>query len=193
MRQAQDTEPDDPYTQALRRTYNELEAQRRATLAAIVELDTPNDAAPARPTADDATLLDALPRITLNLTTAPENLLRALFETTNLTIRLHDGSDQVTISIRLPADDLPHITHTAERITTTMTATQQTPAQTAGTACADAVRAPGRIRTCAPASGAPPPPRSTATTSTYSTPVASAVTQTSLANGCFMPGPMPRR
>jgi DNA invertase Pin-like site-specific DNA recombinase len=147
MRQAQDGDPDDPFTQGLRHTYNDLETQRRTTLAAIAELDAADNAAPARPTADDAGLLDALPHLTLNLPDAPEPLLRSLFETTNLTVQLHPDSDDVTISIRLPADDLPHIAHAAERITNTMPHTQETPGQRPGATCADAVRAPGAIRT----------------------------------------------
>jgi hypothetical protein len=78
--------------------------------------------------------------LTLTLADAPEPMLRGLFEITNLTIQLQPDSDDVTITIRLPAEELPLIAHTAERIT--MTTTQETPAQTAGAACADAVRAP---------------------------------------------------
>lgn len=141
MRQAQDCEPDDPFAQGLRQTYNDLETQRRAALA---DLDAINQATPARLTGDDADLLDALPYLTVNLAQAPEPLLRNLFEITNLAIQLHHGSDHATISIRLPADDLPHITHTAERIT--MPA-QPPPGHTDTLAGADAARAPGRDRT----------------------------------------------
>jgi hypothetical protein len=73
-------------------------------------------------------------------------LLRKLFEITQLAVRLHDDEDQVTIAITLPADQLPDIAHAAERITNTMPTAQQTPAQAAGVACADAVRAPGRAQ-----------------------------------------------
>ncbi len=148
MRQAQDGGPDDPFAQGLRQTYNDLEGERRATLAAIAELDAADQAAPARSTADDAELLDALPHLALNLADAPEPLIRGLFETTHLAVRLHEGSDEVTISIRLPVDDLPAIAHAAERITNTMSNAQEAPAQMADAPCADAVRAPGRIRTC---------------------------------------------
>jgi hypothetical protein len=43
--------------------------------------------------------------------------LRRLFEITNLAVRIHDNSDDVTISIRLPADDLPQAAHAAEKNT----------------------------------------------------------------------------
>lgn len=143
MRQAQDCAPDDPFGHGLRQTYNDLETERRTALAAIAELDAADQAAPPQPTAEDAKLLDALPHLTLNLTKAPEQLLRGLFETTHLTIRLHPDSDDVTISIRLPADDLPTIAHAVERIPNTMNTAQETPAQTADAPRADAVRAPG--------------------------------------------------
>jgi site-specific DNA recombinase len=146
MRQAQDCDPDDPFAQGLRQTYNDLETERRTTLAAIAELDAADQAAPARPTAQDAELLDALPYLMLKLAEAPDQLLRGLFEITHLTIRLHPDTDDATISIRLPAEELYTIAEAAERITNTMPTAQETPAQ-ADASHADAVRAPGAIRT----------------------------------------------
>ncbi|HYQ66179.1 hypothetical protein [Actinophytocola sp.] len=147
MRQAQDSAPDDPFSQGLRETYNTLETERRTTLAAIDDLDAAERAEPTRPAAEDVDLLNALPYLTLNLAQAPQQLLRGLFEITSLTIRLHADSDDATITIRLPATELPVIAEAAERITNTMNTAQETPAQPAGTSCADAVRAPGAIRT----------------------------------------------
>ncbi len=147
MRQAQDCDPDDPFGQGLRQTYNQLDTQRRATLTAITELDAAAQTQPVHPSAADVDLLDALPHLALNLSDAPEPLLRSLFETTHLTIHMHPDSDDATISIRLPADDMPHISHAAERITSTVPQTQETPGQGPGVTCADAVRAPGAIRT----------------------------------------------
>lgn len=95
MRQAQDCAPDDPFGHGLRQTYNDLETQRRTALAAVAELDAAEQTAPARPTAADAELLDALPYLTLNLTEAPDTLLRSLFEITRLEVRLHKDSDDV--------------------------------------------------------------------------------------------------
>jgi site-specific DNA recombinase len=148
LRQAQDGDPDDPFTKALRGTYNDLEAEKTATLAAIAQLDAADQTEPGRPSTADVALLDALPYLALNLADAPEPLLRRLFEITQLGVHLHDDSDHVTITIRLPADQLPDIAHAAERINQTMITTQETPAQAAGAPCVDAVRAPGRIRTC---------------------------------------------
>ncbi|MQB01402.1 MAG: hypothetical protein GEU78_14110, partial [Actinobacteria bacterium] len=152
IRQAQDGDPDDPFTKALRTSYNDLEKQKTTALAAVADLDAADDAELTRPGPDDAALLDALPELTLHLTEAPEELLRRLFETTQLAVRLHDDGDRVTITITLPADAVPDIADAAERINDTMPSTHNTPGQTPG-ACVDAVRAPGRIRTCAHGSG----------------------------------------
>lgn len=48
MRQAQDLEPDDPFAEGLRQTYNDLDAGRRATLAALGELDAADQDRPPR-------------------------------------------------------------------------------------------------------------------------------------------------
>jgi hypothetical protein len=76
MRQAQDCEPDGPFGQGLRQTYNNLEPERRTALAAIAELDAAEQAGPPRPTAEDAELLDALPYLTLKLTDTPGRLVQ---------------------------------------------------------------------------------------------------------------------
>ncbi len=146
MRQAQDGDPDDPFTRALRGTYNDLEAERHAALAAITALDAADDAQPARPDTADVDLLDALPYLTGHLSEAPEPLLRRLFEAVSLAVKLTDDGDHVTISVRLPGDTLPEIISTAETINT-MIDKHETPGQDGSGACVDAVRAPGAIRT----------------------------------------------
>ncbi|RMI33572.1 recombinase family protein [Nocardia stercoris] len=146
LRQAQDGDPDDPFTKGLRGTYNNLDTEKTAALSVIAQLDAADDTEPHRPGTADTELLDALPYLALNLPAAPEPLLRKLFEITQLTIRLHDDRDQVTITITLPADHIPDITHAAERITTVNT-TQPTAAHTAQTGCVDPLRAPGAART----------------------------------------------
>lgn len=116
LRQAQDGDPDDPFTKGLRGSYNELETQKKTTLASVAELDAAGEAEPGRPSPDDTALLDSLPYLALNLAHVPEALLRRLFEVTQLTVRLRDDSDHATITIKLPADQLSDITHAAERI-----------------------------------------------------------------------------
>lgn len=145
MRQAQDGDPDDPFTRALRTTYNELDAERTATLGAIGALDIAVDAQPAHPTAADIALLDSLPYLAANLTSAPEPLLRRLFEVMHLSVLLSNDGDFVLISVVIPGDDIPIIVAAAEQM---CDATGEVPGQRAsGEACDDAVRAPGATRT----------------------------------------------
>ncbi|MFD9910133.1 recombinase family protein, partial [Streptomyces sp. NPDC059063] len=147
LRQAQDTDPDDPFARGLRQTYNDLEARRKDALDAIEELDAADDAEPPRPTAQAADLLDALPYLALNLARAPERLQRRLYEITHLTIRLHPNSDDVTFTIRLPADRLPEIGRAAEAVTRARHAQGPATKLVAGpcpsASRTDAVRAPG--------------------------------------------------
>ncbi|MFG2349674.1 hypothetical protein [Streptomyces phaeochromogenes] len=64
--------PDDPFTTGLRESYNRLESERKAAPADLAVVDAADAAEPARPTAEDANLLDGLPYLTLNLVNAPE-------------------------------------------------------------------------------------------------------------------------
>ncbi len=147
LRQAQDGDPDDPFTRALRSTYNDLDAERLAALSALATLDATDPT--IRPDAAEVDLLDALPYLTANLSAAPEALLRRLFEATNLTVRLSDDGNHVAISIRLPADTMPQIVGTVEDISQTINEpSTAAPSQAMPSAYVDAVRAPGRIRTC---------------------------------------------
>jgi len=107
MRQAQTLEPEDPFAQGLRETYNELHAERQAALAAVGELDKAEAAEPARPNPADAALLDALPYLAMNR--PPEALLRQLYETLQLTVQIHPTTHEATVTITLPADELDNI------------------------------------------------------------------------------------
>jgi len=78
LRQAQNREPGDPFEQGLRENYNELEAERAATLAEIRELNAADDTELDTPTMDDADLLHALPYLALNPADAPKDLIRRL-------------------------------------------------------------------------------------------------------------------
>ena len=144
LRQAQECEPGDPFAAGLRRTYRELEEQRVADVAALAELEK---AAPGGPRVEDAALLDALPVLALSLREAPGELLRKLFEVTDLAVRVQVGGERVEITVRMPVDRLEGIGEVAS--------TCENPAEGRGSEviAIDAVRAPGRIRTCAPASG----------------------------------------
>jgi site-specific DNA recombinase len=126
----------DPRPRPAPGSYNDLEAEKTAALAAVADLDaaTPTGTGPG-----DVTLLDRLPHLRLNLTDAPTPLLRALFDATRLTIDMHEDSDDVTLTISLPAGDLPAVAEAARDLA----ADQGEP----GVLFGDVVRAPGGIRT----------------------------------------------
>ncbi|MCE7009978.1 recombinase family protein [Kibdelosporangium philippinense] len=107
LRQAQRGDPDDPFTKALRGTYHDLDAEKTAALAAITQFDATNKTEPSRLATTDIAPLDALRYLAPNLANVPEHLLRRLFEVTHLSIRLHSGTDYVTITMRLPPTSYP--------------------------------------------------------------------------------------
>jgi site-specific DNA recombinase len=147
LRQTQDGDPDDAFAKALRGS-DEMEAQKKTTLAAAASLDTADQAEPTHPGTHDAELLDALPYLAINLAGAPDDLLRRLFEITQLDVRPYTDSDEVTITIKLPPDQLTNIAHATEKITEPMPSTPETPGQRITGTGVDAVRAPSRTRTC---------------------------------------------
>ena len=121
--QAQNGDPQDPFTLALRGNYNELEARKRPLHTQLDDLDTADREDPhhtAAANVDNLALLDALPYLRLNLADAPDEHLRSLFTATQLTVRLEPhpadasaetgdprGGYLAQISITLPADDTP--------------------------------------------------------------------------------------
>ncbi|KZB82826.1 recombinase family protein [Amycolatopsis regifaucium] len=143
LKQAQQGDPDDPFTAALRGSYNELAKDEKQLQAKIAALDEADSSTPRGMTADEVPLIDALPYLATNLAKAPEPYLRALFEAVQLAIVVHDDGEHATITIKLPADKLPEIAQVAERITEPMNP-QDLPAQRAGSACEVPVGAPGQ-------------------------------------------------
>ncbi|WP_238412395.1 recombinase family protein [Saccharothrix deserti] len=104
LHQAEDADPRDPFAQGLRQRYNDLENERQALLATLHELDN-SQPETIHPTTGQADLLDALPHLVTNLRRAPTDLLNRLFDLTKLTIQIHYGTDQATITASLPADN----------------------------------------------------------------------------------------
>lgn len=133
LRQAMDGDPDDPFTKGLRATYNELDAEKSATQAALAANSKTTDT--DRPAPENLELLDALPYLAAHLLEAPEDLLRPLFEVTRLQVRLHGAGGRATISIHLPAARLDDVTDAASGLART------------GDERADYVRAPDGVRT----------------------------------------------
>ncbi len=68
----------------------------------------------ADPAAGIASGVVLLRRKSMNLALAPAPYLQALFEAVQLAIIVHDDGEHATITIKLPADQLPEITHVAE-------------------------------------------------------------------------------
>ncbi|SNQ46826.1 Resolvase domain protein (fragment) [Frankia canadensis] len=114
LRQAQDGDPDDPFTQGLRRSYNQLDAERKAALGKIEDLDAADETEPDRPGQDSLALLDALPELHLKLRQAPEALQRRLYESTQLTVHLDHERQEVHMMIKIPVADLDKVAHLAE-------------------------------------------------------------------------------
>jgi site-specific DNA recombinase len=121
LRQAQEGDPDDPFTTALRGSYHELEARKATALAAVARLDAAEDNDSNRVSAVDMALLDALPSLAFDLAEAPEPLVRKLFKSTQLTVQLADGSDHVTVIVRLPAVQRGESAHAEKAITNVTT------------------------------------------------------------------------
>ncbi|MEU8416958.1 recombinase family protein [Amycolatopsis japonica] len=102
LRQAENADPDDPFTQGLRQRYNEVFSERKALLDALNRIADHADAGSSK--ADQADLLDALPYLKANLRHAPASLLYRLLDLTQLTVKVHYNTDQATITATLPAD-----------------------------------------------------------------------------------------
>jgi site-specific DNA recombinase len=113
LRQAEDADPNDPFTQGLRSRYNELDAERQAVLASIAELDLQNSQEPERPSIEAIDLFDALPHLAVNLHKAPVELLNKLFDLTQLTIQVHYRTGEATLKVTLPDDHIAGVTETA--------------------------------------------------------------------------------
>ena len=71
LRQAEDGDPNDPFTQGLRQRYNDIQAERQLVLDEIAALDAQDAAEPRQADEADLDILDALPHLALNLDRAP--------------------------------------------------------------------------------------------------------------------------
>ncbi|MEX5713932.1 hypothetical protein AB1484_38665, partial [Parafrankia sp. FMc6] len=151
LRQARDGDPDDPFTQGLRSSYNQLEAERKTALRKIKDLDAADETESDRPGQDSLALLDALPELHLKLRQAPEALQGRLYESTQLTVHLDHEGQEVHMMIKIPVADLDKVAHLAG---VTAAAPGPPPAATGHPRRVDAVRTP-RGGACAPLVGGP--------------------------------------
>lgn len=84
LQQARNCAPDDPFTTALRTSYNDLESQKAAAAAEIASFESAASEESLQQHDDEVLMA------------------RWLVEAIQLTVRLHDYSGQPTISIRIP-------------------------------------------------------------------------------------------
>ena len=128
LRQAENADPDDPFTQGLRLRYNDAFKERRTLLDALSRITDDVDA-PGPSNVDQANLLDALPYLKANLRHAPADLLHRLLDLTQFTIKVHYKDDQATITATL-LGDLDSISAIGDAATR-----QQCPGQTQCASC----------------------------------------------------------
>lgn len=105
LRQAEDADPADPFIQGLKSRFNELDAEGDTVRERIAELDQ-QDRYDHAPEPSQVELLEALPKLQVNLHHAPPQLLGRLFDLVQLTIRVHYATDEATVSMRLPGDEV---------------------------------------------------------------------------------------
>ncbi|SDN11359.1 Site-specific DNA recombinase [Lentzea albidocapillata subsp. violacea] len=101
LHQARNCAPDDPFTAALRTSYNDLESQKTATAAEIASFESVAGQESLREQ-DVSVVIERLAGLRDCLVRAPAPLLRRLFEAIQLTVHLHDYNGQATISIQIP-------------------------------------------------------------------------------------------
>jgi site-specific DNA recombinase len=149
LRQAEDADPKDPFTQALRKRYNDLQTERQLVADQIAELNTPDKTEPRHLNGADLDLLDALPHLALNLGKAPEDLQRRLYELTQLRVAIHHQTREATLVITLPSDELTTISTAAATLQQPNEPRPQRLWRTKPQvqASVNAVRAPGGSRT----------------------------------------------
>ncbi|UWZ59398.1 recombinase family protein [Dactylosporangium aurantiacum] len=166
MTSSGDPEIDAQWRAEIQRQFTE-NAKRRQALAAEVE-ELAKAARPKRVGARE--LVDQLPQVELNVLDLPEEKLRQLFDAFQLEIRYDRHLQRITLRVAVRAEMVDVIRQAAAEAAASSPPVlrQRQPGETAG---ADApasapvsrshvLRAPGRIRTCAPASGEIYRPRS---------------------------------
>ncbi|USX56226.1 recombinase family protein [Lentzea sp. HUAS12] len=101
LHQARNGAPHDPFTAALRTSYNDLETQKATVAAEVARFELAADEETLRQQ-DVPVLAERLAGLGECLVRAPAPLLHRLFGIIELTVRLQDYSDQATVSIQMP-------------------------------------------------------------------------------------------
>jgi site-specific DNA recombinase len=147
-----DDETERELTRQLKARFAELETERRGKTADLETLE-------ANPPRRDhqTSLLDRLPHLQRRLAELPERLQRQLFDVFHLEIHYDAHEHTATIRVTMSEDTIDGIAHTSGQLIGPQT--PENDSQSSPTTkptihpVADLVRAPCRIRTCAPGSG----------------------------------------
>ena len=142
-----DSQTDQEYRQGIQRRFAELAADNRARTEELARLK----AATPGHTGNDPDLLTGVPQLPFALGVLPEAGQRSLYDAFQLQVRYHRPRNEVTIRVTIRADALPSLTQIVKEAAGN-TDTQVT-ADNPAAIGSHVLSAPGRIRTCAPASG----------------------------------------
>jgi site-specific DNA recombinase len=139
-----DDDPDGVVFRRVRERLGELDRERRAAFDELTALESEEPAANSA----SVDLLDRLPLGTMDLTSAPEEVLRRLFEAFRLEIRYDPQFHQARCEVWIGEDSLTEAAEEASRVVPVDFAGER-----ATSGHTDVWSAPGRTRTCAPGSG----------------------------------------
>lgn len=160
-----DPDPDQEkeFRDAIRREHATLGRQRTELAEQLARLEAPKQA--AHP-ADSAALLDAIPRLNIDLALVPEELQRRLYNAFGLEVRYSRPREEVTLRVTIPGhllDGLVAVTRELDPWNKESGARTEVLAPDHGTRDGQSrqnrrihshsLGAPGRIRTCAHGSG----------------------------------------
>ena len=131
----------------VRKRLAELEEERVGKLGMLQELQAKDFEMQPPP----MELLDRLPLGEIALASAPAELLRLLFEACRLEVRFNRLTNEA--ACRVTIDEGSVVPPCLSELRTDKLGSKRRKASRQEAACTDALRAPGRIRTCAPRSG----------------------------------------
>jgi site-specific DNA recombinase len=148
-----DPDVDDAMRTGIQTRFKDIVTEQRSKKELLAELTREERAnAPA-----DVDLLDLLPQGRINLDRLPEDQQRRIYDAFHLELRYNAHRRDVTIRVSITGETAPILTATIETIMNEHPQTQKTGSEADASdpveVVADALRAPGRIRTCATASG----------------------------------------
>jgi site-specific DNA recombinase len=144
------------FRQGIQRRFAELSTQLREIEAHREQLQ----AAAVPRKGQNLALLDALPQVALRLSSAPEQLQRDLYDAFNLKIIYSRERHEVTLRVTVTADAVDSLSRSVHAVADRRTTKTKNSESDAASRAHDAqptvsldLGAPGRIRTCATASG----------------------------------------